>query len=84
MNFPLHRPTRGGSRRTRRGPEAPPPSSGRPRRGGAAPAFVGASNSSPSAANPGGPVSHEAGRLTDLDRDMLDLRTYINRYGHFC
>jgi hypothetical protein len=35
-------------------------------------------------ANPGGPVSHEAGRLTDLDRDMLDLRTYINRYGHFC
>jgi hypothetical protein len=36
------------------------------------------------AADPGGPVSHEAGRLTDLDRDMLDLRTYINRYGHFC
>jgi hypothetical protein len=35
-------------------------------------------------ADPGGPVSHEAGRLTDLDRDMLDLRTYINRYGHFC
>ena len=34
-------------------------------------------------AGPGGPVSHEAGRLTDLDRDMLDLRTYINRYGHF-
>jgi hypothetical protein len=71
-------PPGGGSRRTRRGPEALPPSSGRPRRGGAAPAFVGASNSSPSAprvslgdwetaaANPGGPVSHEAGRLTSL------------------
>jgi hypothetical protein len=41
-------PLGGGSRRTRRGPEALPPSSGRPRRGGAAPAFVGASNSSPS------------------------------------
>jgi hypothetical protein len=25
------------------------------------------------AAGPGGPVSHEAGRLTDLDRDMVDL-----------
>jgi len=73
-----HHPSRGSSRRTRRGPEALPPSSGRPRRGGAAPAFVGASNSSPSAprvspgdwetvtAGPGGPVSHEAGRLTDL------------------
>jgi hypothetical protein len=24
-------------------------------------------------ANPGGPISHEAGRLTSLDRDMLDL-----------
>jgi hypothetical protein len=45
----LHHPSRGSSRRTRRGPEAPPPSSGRPRRGGAAPAFVGTSNSSPSA-----------------------------------
>jgi len=96
MGHSTHHPSRGSSRRTRRGPEAPPPSSGRPRRGGAAPAFVGASNSSPSAprvspgdwetvaAGPGGPVSHEAGRLTDLDRDMVDLRTYINRYGHFC
>jgi hypothetical protein len=49
MGCSTHHPPRGGSRRTRRGPEAPPPSSGRPRRGGAAPAFVGASNSSPSA-----------------------------------
>jgi hypothetical protein len=44
-----YHPPRGSSRRTGRGPEALPPSSGRPRRGGAAPAFVGASNSSPSA-----------------------------------
>jgi hypothetical protein len=49
MMVPIHHPSRGGSRRTRRGPGAPPPSSGRPRRGGAAPAFVGAPNSSPSA-----------------------------------
>jgi hypothetical protein len=45
----LHRPVGGSSRRTRGSPGAPPPSSGRPRRGGAAPAFVGAPNSSPSA-----------------------------------
>jgi hypothetical protein len=45
----IHHPSRGSSRRTGRGPEALPLSSGRPRRGGAAPAFVGASNSSPSA-----------------------------------
>jgi hypothetical protein len=86
MDFPLHRPARGGSRRTRRGPEAPPPSSGRPRRGGAAPAFVGASNSSPSAPRVSpwglgnrsrlsrGPVSHEAGRLTDLVGQYYTLR----------
>ena len=49
MMVPIHHPSRGSSHRTRRGPEALPPSSGRPRRGGAAPAFVGASNSSPSA-----------------------------------
>jgi hypothetical protein len=49
MMVPTHHPSRGSSRRTGRGPEALPPSSGRPRRGGAAPAFVGAPNSSPSA-----------------------------------
>jgi len=85
MKVPTHHPSRGSSRRTGRGPEAPPPSSGRPRRGGAAPAFVGgptASLSAPGscpgdwetvAANPGGPVSHEAGRLTDLRRRSLRL-----------
>jgi hypothetical protein len=49
MDYPIHHPSRGGSRRTGRGPGALPPSCGRPRRGGAAPAFVGAPNSSPSA-----------------------------------
>jgi hypothetical protein len=49
MDYSLHHPSRGSSRRTRGGPGAPPPSSGRPRRGGAAPAFVGAPNSSSSA-----------------------------------
>jgi len=49
MDFSIHHPSRGSSRRTRGGPGAPPPSSGRPRRGGAAPAFVGAPNSSSSA-----------------------------------
>ena len=49
MDCSLHHPSRGSSRRTRGSPGAPPPSSGRPRRGGAAPAFVGAPNSSPSA-----------------------------------
>jgi hypothetical protein len=39
----------GSSPRTRGSPGPPPPSSGRPRRGGAAPAFVGGPNSSPSA-----------------------------------
>jgi hypothetical protein len=48
-SFSVHHPSGGGSRRTRRGPGTPPPSSGRPRHGGAAPAFVGVPNSSPSA-----------------------------------
>jgi hypothetical protein len=85
MDLSVHRPARGGSRRTKGGPGPLPPSSGRPRRGGAAPAFVGgptASLSAPGscpgdwetvAANPGGPVSHEAGRLTDLRRRSLRL-----------
>jgi hypothetical protein len=94
MMVPIHHPSRGSSRRTGRGPEALPPSSGRPRRGGAAPAFVGASNSSPSApralapgtgntvtANPSGPVSHEAGRLTSLclcrEEQVLRFNTLI-------
>ena len=34
-------------------------------------------------AGPGGPVSHEAGRLTDLDRDMLDLPACINTSSLF-
>jgi hypothetical protein len=49
MMVPIHHPSRGGSRRTRGSPGPPPPSSGRSRRGGAAPAFVGGPNSSPSA-----------------------------------
>jgi hypothetical protein len=49
MDYSLHHPSRGSSHRTKGGPEVPPPSSGRPRRGGAAPAFVGTSNSSLSA-----------------------------------
>ena len=73
-----HHPPRGGSRRTRGGPGAPPPSSGRPRRGGAAPAFVGAPNSSSSAPRVSpwrlghrsrlscGPASHEAVHLDSL------------------
>jgi hypothetical protein len=49
MMVPTHHPSRGSSRRTRGSPGPLPPSSGRPRRGGAAPAFVGGPNSSPSA-----------------------------------
>jgi len=49
MELSLHHPSGGSSRRTKGGPEVLPPSSGRPRRGGAAPAFVGTSNSSLSA-----------------------------------
>jgi hypothetical protein len=48
-SFSVHHPSRGSSRRTRGSPGPLPPSSGRPRRGGAAPAFVGGPNSSPSA-----------------------------------
>jgi hypothetical protein len=62
------------------------PSSGRPRRGGAAPAFVGGPTASLSAPRvlpwglgnrsrlSRGPVSHEAGRLTDLVGQYYTLR----------
>jgi hypothetical protein len=49
MDYPIHRPSRGSSRRTKGGPGPLPPSSGRPRRGGAAPAFVGVPTASLSA-----------------------------------
>jgi hypothetical protein len=86
MDLSVHHPSRGSSRRTKGGPGPLPPSSGRPRRGGAAPAFVGGPTASLSApgscpgdwetvtAGPGGPVSHEAGRLTDLVGQYYTLR----------
>jgi hypothetical protein len=49
MGCSAHHPPRGSSRRTKGGPGPLPPSSGRPRRGGAAPAFVGGPTASLSA-----------------------------------
>jgi hypothetical protein len=82
MNSPLHRPTRGGSRRTKGGPGPLPPHPGGhdaavPRRlsSAAPPPPLAPPGSCPrdwdtaAATGPGGPVSHETGRLTSLGRE---------------
>jgi hypothetical protein len=79
MGHSTHHPSRGSSRRTRRGPEAPPPlireaTTRRCRAGfrrrlqflSQRPQDFRPGDWETATANPGGPVSHEAGRLTGL------------------
>jgi hypothetical protein len=85
MELSAYHPPRGGSRRTGRGPGAPPPHPGGhdaavPRRLSSAPPIPlpAPPGSCPGdwetvTANPGGPVSHEGTRLGDLRRRFLRL-----------